>query len=348
LTAFFAADSLLFRTGWYVSYLPPDSSAGILESHLHWLEQTPPSSTPEVLVVGDSRIAEGFSTRVADSAVNRRLHFWNFGVAGTTPRVWYYALRAADPTRRRFAAIVVELDKYSDADWFSASDDRISDQNYLVMQLGLSDCAGFASSMNDMTLERHALLGCLFRGVVLRPDVQDFLAHPRARLARSRDWLNNGLRYITAYGGKTDSLQGLTIDWSSRAIHFPDGVSEPTRANVKMFALPEPVKNTGALARYRRLWLGGILDQYKDSPTRIIFFQIPRGPLVNPQSDSGPNFVDTVATLPRVTVLPADTFTDLERPDLFADGLHLNHEGQPIFSDHLARKVDSILAGGDR
>jgi hypothetical protein len=301
-----------------------------------------------VLVVGDSRIAEGFSVRVADSAVNRRLHFWNFGMAGTTPRVWYYALRAADPTRRRFAAIVVELDKYSDGDWFSASEDRISDQNFLVMQLGLSDCASFASSLNDVTLERHALLGCLFRGVVLRPDVQDFLAHPKARLVRASDWLNNGLRYITDYSGKPESLQGLTADWTNRTVHFPDGVSEATRANVIRFAIPEQVKNTGALARYRRRWLGGILDRYKDSPTRIIFFQIPRGPLVNPQSDSGPNFVDTVSKRPGVTVLPADAFTDLERPDLFADGLHLNHAGRPIFSQHLAQKVDSILAGGGR
>lgn len=348
LTAFFAADSLLFRTGWYAPILEPDSSAGTLESQLHWLQQTPRSGKPEVLVVGDSRVAEGFSARVADSTVDRHLYFWNFGMPGTTPRVWYYALRAADPTRRRFAAIVLAIDKYSDGDWFSPSDDRISDQNFLVMQLGLSDCAGFASSMSTLALEGRALFGCLFRGVVLRPDVQSFLAHPKARLQRSVDWWDNGLRYITDYTGKPESLDGMTADWTNRTIHFPDGVSEATRANVIGLALPEPVKNTGALARYRRRWLGGMLDLYKDSPTRIVFFQLPRGPLVNPRMDSGPGFVDTVSKLPRVSVLPFDTFTDLERPELFADGLHLNHTGRPIFSQLLAQRVDSILAGGAR
>src|ERR1700728_4192985 len=87
LAAFFAADSLLFRTGWYASHLLPDSSAGTLESQLHWLKNTPPSGRPEVLIVGDSRIAEGFSASVADSAVGERLHFWNFGMPSTTPRV---------------------------------------------------------------------------------------------------------------------------------------------------------------------------------------------------------------------------------------------------------------------
>jgi hypothetical protein len=348
LAAFFAADSLLFRTGWYASHLLPDSSAGTLQSQLHWLQNTPPSGLPEVLVIGDSRIAEGFSVRDADSTVNRRLHFWNFGMAGTTPRVWYYALRAADPTRRRFAAIVMALDKYSDADWFGLSEDRIADQNFVVMQLGLSDCAGFASSLNAMALRQRALFGCLFRGVVLRPDVQDFLAHPKARLERSADWLNNGLGYITDYGGKPESLQGLTAEWTNRTIHFPDGVSDAIRANVSRFVLPEEVSNTGALARYRQRWLGGVLDLYKDSSTRIVFLQLPRGPLVNPHTHGGPGFVDSASKLPRVSVLPAETFTDLERPELFADGLHLNREGRPIFSQRIAQKVDAILSGGSR
>jgi hypothetical protein len=348
LAAFFAADSLLFRTGWYASHLLPDSSAGTLQSQLHWLQNTPPSGRPEVLIVGDSRIAEGFSARVADSTTDHHLRFWNFGMPGTTPRVWYYALRAADPNHRRFAAIVVALDKYSDAYWLGFSEDRISDQNFVVMQLGLGDCADFASSFNTMALRRRALFGCLFRGVVLRPDVQNFLAHPKARLERSADWRNNGLGYITAYDGKLESLQGLTADWTNRTIHFPDGVSDAIRANVTQFVLPEKAPTTGALARYRQRWLGGILNMYRDSPTRIVFLQLPRGPLVNPQTHSGPGFVDSASNLPRVTVLPADTFTDLERPDLYADGLHLNHEGRPIFTRRLARTVDAILTGGGR
>ncbi len=346
IVLFFFADSALFRFGWYTRYLEPDSSAGVLESHLSWLKNSAIPIVPEVLVIGDSRIGEGFSSRTADAATDRRLHFWNFGLAGSTPRVWYYLLRAADPTRRRFAAIAIAIDDYSDKDWIVESDeDRPADENYLVMRLGLGDCLDFGMSMHSMTNKQHAFLGCLFRGVMLRDDVQAFLAHRQARIDHAADWLKNGLSYTDGYGGRAENLSGLTIDWSTRSIHFPDGVNEAIRANVTQFDTREPVPQTGALARYRRRWLGGILEQYKDSPTRLIFLQLPRSPLVNPNANESTagRFVDMARSTPRVDVLPANTFTDLERPEMFADGLHLNRDGRPIFSKRLAEKIETSL-----
>ena len=346
LTAFFTADAFLFRTNWYDAYLEPGSSAGSLELRLDWLRNTRPTTVPDVLVVGDSRVAEGFSSRTAALAVEPHLHFWNFGLAGTTPRVWYYALRDADPTRRRFAAIVIAMDNYSDEDWFAEFEDRATDQGYLAMRLGLGDCVDFAASMHTMPARYRALFGCLFRGMILRNDVQAFIAQPESRIAHAADWRQNGLGYIGSYDGKPENLRGLTIDWQTRTAHFPDGVSDAIRDNVDKFVLPEPVPNTGALARYRRRWLGRILDLYKDSSTRLVFLQLPRAPLVQPGLQTPHGFLDSVAHAPRVTVLPADTFADLERPELFADGLHLNREGRPIFSTRVAEQVDAILNGG--
>jgi hypothetical protein len=354
LAAFFVADSLIFRAGWYNQYLEPDSSTGSLEFQLQWLKDAPAPHNPEVLVIGDSRIAEGFSSRTATAVTDNRLHFWNFGLAGTTPRVWYYTLRDADPTRRRFAAIAIAIDNYSDRDWVNESEDRPSDLNFLVMRLGLGDCVDFAMSMYSMENREHAGFGCLFRGTVLRNDVQTFLAHRRARLTHAADWLKNGLGYNSGYGGKTENLRGLTVDWSKRSIGFPDDVSESIRANVTTFVLREPVPQTGALRRYRQRWLGGIIDLYKDSPTRLIFFQLPRAPLVDPEANQSraPRFVDAAARLPRVDVLPAATFTDLERPEMFADGLHLNRDGRPVFSTRLAGAIETSIGktekGGGR
>jgi lysophospholipase L1-like esterase len=349
LVTFFIADGLIFRTGWYNRYLEPDSSAGSLEAQLHWLKESRAPKGREVLVIGDSRIAEGFSARTANSTTDQRINFWNFGLGGTTPRVWYYTLRDADPTRRRFAAIAIALDNYSDADWFAEFEDRATDQNYLVMRLGLGDCLGFAMSMHEMAARQHALFGCLFRGMILRNDVQTFLAHPEARLTHAADWLQNGLGYNSGYGGMTENLRGLSVNWSNRSIQFPDGVSDATRANVTKFVLRDPVAQTGEVARYRWRWLGGILDLYQDSPTRLIFLQLPRAPLIDPMVPTErktPRFVDSATKTPRVNVLPAGTFEDLERPEFFADGLHLNHDGRPIFSERLARQVDAILGSG--
>jgi len=346
--AFLCADSLLFRAGWYNAYLEPDSSAGSLESQLHWLRTAHASPVPEVLAVGDSRVAEGFSSRIAQAAAGGRLHFRNFGQAGTTPRVWYYALRDGDPTRRRFAAIVLALDNYSDADRYGLSEDRILDENFLAMRLGLGDCADFASSFDSTALRHTAFFNCLFRGILLRQDVRAFLAHPIARIRHARDWWKNGLGYQNNYGGKSGSLRGLSVDWASGTIQFPDGVSEDVQANVRRFVLLGPGEDSRALTRYRERWLGGIVDMYKDSPTRLIFLRLPRGPVVRPDAEQPAGFVDSAARLPKVTVLPAETFTDLERPEVFADALHLNREGRPIFSTRLGEKVESVLAGGGR
>jgi hypothetical protein len=346
LASFFIADNLLFRTGWYTQYLEPHSSAGSLESELHWLKYAPSlRHAPEILVAGDSRVAEGFSSRAADAAVDRRLHFWNAGLPGTTPRVWYYFLRAADPTHRRFAAIVIALDSYSDADWFTEFEDRTADQNYLVMRLGFGDCVNFALSMRSVDATQHAIFGCLFRGMILRDDVQAFLAHPENRIASTADWLENGLLYTNGYAGHAETLTGMTVNWGDRAITFPNDVGANLRASVTTFVLRKPLPQTGSLARYRRKWLGGILNLYRDSPTRLIFVQLPRGPAVDPNTG-----VAAAPPLPEssshVSVLPADTFTDLEHPQWFFDGLHLNRDGRQNFSARLAPQVEALLAKG--
>ncbi len=272
-------------------------------------------------------------------------------MGGTAARVWYYTLRDADPTRRRFAAIAIALGNYSDLDAFGDSPNREIDQKYLTMRLGLSDCLDYAMSIDSMAMRVHSLATCLFRGMALRTDVQAFAADPRARIAHVEDQNKNGLGYLSGYTGMTESLEGMSVDWHSRTIHFPEGVSDARQASVRRFVLPEPLPNEGANARYRQEWLGGILDLYKDSKTRLIFLQLPRAPMMNPNAAEpreSTRFVDRAERTPRVTALPAPTFMDLERPDLFADGLHLNRAGRPIFSERLAAKTEEILSGGGK
>jgi hypothetical protein len=213
------------------------------------------------------------------------------------------------------------------------------------MELGLRDCFGFAESMRNLPFGLHALFGCLFRGVVLRNDVQAFLANPPARLRHAADWLANGRAYLAAYGGQTANLSGLSINWRKRTIHFPDRIPQTIRDNVKRFVVREPVRQTGEVARYRRRWLGGILEDYRNSPTRLVFLQLPRAPLVDPAKSQPHNtgFITSAAQTPRVDTLPSETFTDLERPEVFFDGLHLNRDGRAIFSQRLA----AILTKGD-
>jgi len=336
---FLTLDAAIFRSGFYSGYLEPNSTTGQVEYHLIWLRRAPRANVPEVVVVGDSRIAEGFSARTAEAAVQGKLHFTNDGMPGSSPRVWYYFLRDADPKRDRFSRIVLALDHYADEDAEENLSDRPSDLNYLAVRLKPWDCYEFAHSFYDRKIRSGILGGCLFPGTVLRPDVLSFLSNIPDRVARANDWREKGAGYVDGYGGKDEELTGLTVDEEKREIHFPPNLKDWQINAVRSTVLPGTAAQTGSLTRYRKLWLGRILDLYKGTGTTIVFLQIPRAPWPIPDSKVPARFLDSVAGQKGVEVLPEGTFKNLETPELFADGLHLNHKGRPIFSTMLAERL---------
>ncbi len=345
LFAFLIAEGAIFRAGWYNKYLEPQSSAGMVESYLFWLKHTLPTAAPEVMVLGDSRIAEGFSSRDADHVAANKIHFWNFGMGGTSPRIWYYVLRDADPTRRRFRAIAIALDHYSDQDEFDSRPNRVIDLNFIIGRLRLTDCPDFATSMVSPEFKSKALAGCLFKGIPLRRDAQEFLLNVSDRIKRSKEWHNNGLVYTTDYLGREENLEGLSADFARRTIVYPPGIDEQRRSSIEAMVMPAPAPQTGETTRYRELWLGRILDLYKDSPTQIIFYELPRAPLPRPEDRVPATWLQSALRRPRpqVAALPQNTFRDLERPDLFFDGLHLNRVGRGIFSRRIAQTIPPMI-----
>ena len=343
LIAFFVAEGAIFRLGWYNKYLEPQSSAGMVESYLFWLKHTLPTTVPEVMVLGDSRIAEGFSSRDADRVAANKIHFWNFGMGGTSPRIWYYILRDADPTRRRFRAIAIAIDHYSDKDEFDSRPNRLIDLNFIIGRLRLTDCPDFAASMVSREFKEKALAGCLFKGIPLRRDAQEFLVNISDRIKRSREWRNLGLFYTTDYRGREENLNGLSADFTKRTIVYPPGLDEQRRSSIEAMVMPAPAPQTGETRRYRELWLGRILDLYRNSPTQIIFFELPRAPLPRPEDTVPAAWLQSVLGRPRVAALPQNTFRDLERPDVFVDGLHLYRVGRGIFSTRIAETIPPLL-----
>lgn len=343
LIGFVAVETAIFDSGWYSKYLEPDSRAAQVEYNLFWLQRAVPPKVPDVLVVGDSRIAEGFSTRIAEAATGGRLHFINMGMPGASPRVIYYALRDAEKNRKRFSAIVIPLDRYSDRDEAGEVENNPTDLSFLAGRLRLSDCWDYSRTYTNSEMRRDVLTECLIRGLAFRPDVQAFLANIPERLKRAKDWRNNGAGYVAGYGGKPEDLRGLTLDATTETIHFPPGVKDWQIGSVRAILLPSQAPQTGALTAYRRRWIGGILDLYKNSATRIIFFQLPNAPLPLPEPVQPARFIDSVKARPRLTVLPVDLFRHLQKPEWFADGLHLNGTGRRLFSVELANAVAPIV-----
>ena len=107
-------DLSLFRSGLYYRWAEPDSTAGSVVRAQMTIRHDYEPDRRNVLVLGNSRIGEGFSALLADAASgNDDLHFINGSIAGTTPRVWYYLLRAIDPDANRFSAIALMVDSTS-------------------------------------------------------------------------------------------------------------------------------------------------------------------------------------------------------------------------------------------
>src|SRR5438034_11785795 len=68
------------------------------------------SGLKEVLVVGDSRIAEGFSAAAADKLGSEAgFKFLSVAEAASSIDIWYYALREVDPAAHRYTAIVFPM-----------------------------------------------------------------------------------------------------------------------------------------------------------------------------------------------------------------------------------------------
>jgi hypothetical protein len=75
-----------------------------------------------------------------------------------------------------------------------------------------------------------------------------------------------------------------------------------------------------------------MLDLYKDSPTKVIFLELPRGPVPLPPTATPETFPAWAMARSHAAVLPSGTFRDLERTDLYFDGLHLNKIGRGLRS----------------
>jgi hypothetical protein len=337
LALFFAVDAAIFRSGWYLRYLEPQSTAGRVELHTQWLRSGPWGPEPTAVVLGDSQMSEGFSARLATEALGGTVRFHNAAVPGASARVWYYMLRDVDPSRSAFAALVVPLARYGDVD--QRGSDRKQDRFYLLGRLSLLDCWPFASSFEELANFRAALTSCLLPATALSADVKAFLGDVPGRLREVRLWRDHGRDFEDTYEGRKGNLVGINRDSTAGDLMLPAPLAPGQRVPSNLFP-------PGIETRHRQRWIGAILDLYRHSPTRIIFIQPPQGPW--PIGDEGAphRFLDGVRETPRVTILPPDTFTDLQRPELFFDAVHLNRAGRAMFSERLAGHIARTLQDG--
>jgi hypothetical protein len=346
LAGYLLAEILIFRSGFYGRFLEPDLSAtGYLERILYSEIHRPPSGKKEVLVVGNSRIAEGFSAKLA----NQRLAgdgYWfsNFGVSGTGDRVWYYLVRDVDPHRDRYAAIAIPIDDYTDPDDYEDVADRVSEMPLLVNRLSLTDIVPYTLSFTNWKSRLEVFRGLAIPGTVYQRDFQQFAEHPARRLERIDDFRAHGEEARYNYEGMNRSLAGLAVDWAHHSMAFPPDMPESERRDYTGIFFSQPPQN-GRNRAFEMRWLGALVDLYRGSQTRIIIFQAPRSPAPRPTSLAHLPWttVDELKRRTWVKVVDRHTFEEFEKPKLFGDYVHLNSTGRKLFSPKFAEVVRRAL-----
>ena len=280
----FALDALLFRTNLYPSILDPDSSTGLFELILRreqWAQAHEGSNL--VVTLGNSRLA--YSPKVLDQlGLNKPYHLRTAGIAGSNARVWYYMLRDLDPTRRRYRAVVLALDDFDDEDRSGNPANDIGEMHYVIARLRLADVWTFAHSFDDPQLQRQALRDGILKGLVFQEDIRAFLSNPLHRIQYVQLCNRGYPGWAYDFLETTRNMAGLKIDYSTLEVTFPPGADDDQRGTVKSFLAHTLDPQTGRLAAYRRTWLGGLIDLYRGSDTKIVLLKLPRGPIPRPEN----------------------------------------------------------------
>ena len=341
----FGLDALAFRTHYYTQFLEPDSSTGLFEMILRRERQAQQRYGDNMVATfGDSRL--GLLPRVALAQTPRSGYVFRLaGMAGSDVRVWYYMLRDLDPTRRRYRALVFAVNDYRDEDWGTPEDDpRLL--HYVIARLRLSDIPDFFTAFADPKLRWEAFRGSLLKGLVYQTDVQAFLGNPRKRIDYvrlcNRYWAWWNWNYIDS----NRNMAGLKIDWNAWTATFPPNMDQHQRDTVSSFLMyPPGHAQTGHFAAFRRKWFGKIIDCYRGSPTKIVFFRLARGPIPRPDNlvDKKTCSICELAQRPNVLMAPEHAFDSLEHPELYKDALHLNEIGDERFTVMLVDEVSKLL-----
>ncbi len=336
IAAFVCLDGLVFHTGLYTSILAPDSYAGRLAVITRTEKQRPASGLKEVLVLGDSRMAEGFSTTVADElGSGAGLKFVNLAEPASSVNAWYYMLREVDPGARRYSAIIVP---YGIGYEPSTADPlRIS---MVAPLLRYGDCFDFASGFQRWSGRFRAFTACILRGSAYQSDVVDLLEHPIARIKSVQEEPNR-MKSRAAYKGRDYDLVGTTYDSRTGQVTFAPQLTEAQRQAIRKSLVRPSQSEMQYSMELQRKWIPRILNRYSKSSTAIVLTPVPRGPFreLTGFSIAYHTFFPHLVTQRSLLPVPEQTFDFLEKPEYYFDAYHLNAKGRARFTETLVTEV---------
>jgi hypothetical protein len=341
---FICVDGIIFHTGLYPSILAPESYAGRVAVLTRAEKERPASDLKEVLVLGDSRMAEGFSSKLADDLGSAAgLKFITLAEPASTANTWYYMVREVDPTAQRYWAIILPYGVGYEPT--SAEPLRIS---MAAPLLRYGDCFTFASAFQQWSGRFKAFTACILRGSAYQSDVADLLEHPIARI-RSVQREPAMIHSRAVYRGRDYDMIGTSYDPTTGQMTFPPRLTEAQREAIRKSLLQPSQSEMQYSLRLQRDWIPRILNRYSKSPTAIVLTPVPRGPFSELPAFSVTQRATLLEAMEQRTVfsLPQQTFDFLEKPDYYFDAFHLNAKGRQRFTERLVNElVERLGAAG--
>jgi hypothetical protein len=336
IAAFMFVDGVIFHSGLYVSILAPNSYAGRIAEITQAEKERAPSGLKEVLVLGDSRLAEGFSATIANELGSPAgLKFVSLAEPAASANTWYYMIREVDPTTRRYAAIVIPYGIGYEPN--SADPLRIS---MTAPLLRYGDGVHFASGFQRWSGRFRAVAACILRGSAYQDDVVDLLAHPVARI-RSIQQKDARMHSLAVYKGRDYDLVGTSYDATTGRVTFAAKLTEAQRLAFRKSLLQPSQSDTEYSLKLQREWIPRIMNRYSNSPTAIVLTPVPRGPFVElPGFTKGYDSVLPSSVIQSTNFsLPGRTFDFLEKPEYYFDAFHLNAKGRQKFTETLVSEL---------
>ncbi len=295
------------------------------------------------IVFGDSRLGEGFSAKAANEfAEADRLEIVNAAIPSTTLRCWAYFVKRLDPDANRYDYVVLALPSLST----EATDvlaDRLLDLDYLAPLVGLNEVFNVAATFSDFEVKMQALRDLMLKGFIFKYDVQDFLSRPLFRIRAAFQTQADGW-YSYFYPGRQESLEGVTWDEARLEPVFSDGVDGRVKEAIQTYERNRKLPSLAVNSDYNKKWLNLILDHYKNSKTRVVVLQMPRGPLPTTSENVQPlpEIQEVARSHDHFDVVAPNRFRDFENPQDFFDYLHMNAAGRRRFSRALTDEILKI------
>lgn len=343
LLMWFAVESLLYRSGAYFALAAPESNAGAVVNALLLLKGQYRPGARNVLVMGDSRVAEGFSGSLAGAGSD--IVFINIAVPGSTPRTWYYLLREIERRGYPFEAVLVGM-------LYRPVGSVLSDWPLAPVQdaalIGLSDLSTYPASYTTDPMRARARQAVLFPALTMRGDTLDLLQSPLRRWRQIFKMRPGYLAAVPLYPGREQQMPQLTfavgevLDWGVAS----EAERALAQAHLAELAAPIDPAILDANARYLTHWLGAMTALAQRNDARLIVFPLPRGPYLDALGATvDQSLVQAVAAVAGADALPVDLLQSLEQPAYFFDGLHANRFGRAQISARVGERVRVLLDG---